>query len=248
MAVYHSDGQYFSYEQSSQTSNTTLSIAKVFGYMFAGLLITALVAFGVGALFAWWLVNDPTNAENAIFISLIVSSILTIVLSLVMSFSLRKKSTLSVLIPGILYTVVVGVMLSSFTIFIDWYLLASAFLITSVIFGLMSLISLLAKKMSGVLVLGIGLVVGGGLMSLFNLIMMLVFPYAFQSFYWIISLVMFAGMMFIAMYDIYRIKIIAQQGALNKNIALYCAFTLYVDFIYIFVRILSILIKLKGDN
>ena len=35
---------------SSNTNSTALNIAKVFLYMFAGLLISAIVAFGMGAL------------------------------------------------------------------------------------------------------------------------------------------------------------------------------------------------------
>ena len=221
------------------------SLAKVFGYMFIGLFITTVVSFGLGAIFAYWLSIDPIVASDTLFILMIVSSVLTIILSLIISFSLGKNSALRIAVPAVLYTICIGVMLSSFTIFIEWWLLASAFLITSLIFGLMALISYFAKNMKGVLVVGLGLIIGASMMSLFNLIMYLISPETYTSIYWIITLLLFAGMMFITMYDIWRIKTIAQSGAMSNNLALYCAFTLYVDFIYIFLRILIILIKIK---
>lgn len=237
-------------EQSKKASKThSFSLAKVFGYMFVGLLITAVVAFGVGALFAYWLNTDFETASNTLFVVMIASSIVTIILSIVMSFSLRKNSTMATAVPAVLYAVCIGVMLSSYTIFLDWWLLATAFGITSLVFGLMALISLSAKgNMSGLLIVGIGLFAGCGILSLVNFLIMVIAPTMFQPIYWVISLGMFAAVMFITMFDIWNIKRICQTGELSNNLALYCAFTLYVDFIYIFIRILTVLARFSNRN
>ena len=95
---------------------------------------------------------------------------------------------------------------------------------------------------------GIGLFVGCGILSLVNLLIMLIAPSIFQPMYWIVSLGMFAAVMFITMFDIWNIKRICQTGELSNNLALYCAFTLYVDFIYIFVRILTILARFSNNR
>jgi FtsH-binding integral membrane protein len=232
-----------------QKENTNLagsfSLVKIFGYMFIGLLISAVVAFILGAIFGHFLVLDPENTANTLFIVMVVSSIVTLILAIVIPFMLRKANVIYLIVPMVLYAITIGIMLSSFTIFVDWWLLAGAFLITTLIFGLMSLISFFAKKMNGVLLVGIALILGSSLISLFNIIMMFVFPEAFQTIYWIISLAVFAGMMLITMYDIFRIKQIAMSGNMSTNLSLYCAFTLYVDFIYIFMRVLLIILQSK---
>jgi FtsH-binding integral membrane protein len=244
-----SDERRYEEQPKKASKSHSFSLAKVFGYMFAGLLITAVVAFGMGAIFAYWLNIDFETASGALFVVMIASAIVTIILSIVMSFSLRKKSTMAMAVPAVIYAVCIGFLLSSFTIYLDWWLLATAFGITSLVFGLMALISLSAKgNMSGLSIVGIGLFVGCGILSLVNLLIMLIAPSIFQPMYWIISLGMFAAVMFITMFDIWNIKRICQTGELSNNLALYCAFTLYVDFIYIFVRILTILARFSNNN
>lgn len=230
-------------------SSTSYSIAKIFGYMFIGLLITGVVAFILAFIFNGWAMNDPETASNTLMVLMIVSSISTIILSFVISFSLRKTKISSTLIPIILYCISMGVMLSTFVLFLDWRLLAGAFLATSLIFGVMSLIALLSKgNLSGLAIVGFGLIFGAGIMSLFTWILMLVSPATFETFYWIITLGMFAGMMFITIWDIWRIKKIAEQGSLSGNVSLFCAFQLYVDFIYIFIRMVYFLAMMYSRN
>ncbi|MBR2507737.1 MAG: US12 family protein [Bacilli bacterium] len=226
----------------STRASSALSIAKVFGYMFIGLMITGIIAFVLAFIFYNWAKTDSETASQALLITMIVASISTFILSFVVNFSLRKNKILSILIPGILYCVAIGVLLSTFVLFLDWRLLGGAFLATSLVFGVMALIALLSKgNLSGLAIVGMGLFFGAGIVSLFTWILMLVSPGTFQVFYWIITLGMFAGMMFITMFDIWRIKKIAEAGELSENVSLYCAFQLYVDFIYIFIRLVYFL-------
>ena len=129
-------------------SSAVLSIAKVFGYMFIGLMITALITLGLGYYFGNVLLAETSSdievkiQETNVIILLValgISFIGIIVLSFVVPIvAIRGKH--SVLVPAIIYSVLMGVMLSTLTIFIDWLILGVTFGITSLVFGLMALI------------------------------------------------------------------------------------------------------------
>ena len=238
----------------SQTSGTALSIAKVFLYMFAALVITAAVAFGIGALVYYFVIGGAdyeTINEAALttyFIVLIASAIGLLIDMLIINFVvLRGKH--SVLVPGIIFAVLVGVLFSMLTIVVDWRLIGMAFGITSLTFLLMSLIAFLTKgNMSPLLIVIIGLGIGVGALALFNWIFMLITGTVFTVLYWIVSFGIFALILFITIFDLWRIKKIAENGGMTNNIALYCAFVMYTDFINIFIRILYFLIIIFGSR
>ena len=48
--------------------------------------------------------------------------------------------------------------------------------------------------------------------------------------------------------DAYNIKNIIRRGQMNDNLALYCAFTMYSDFIVIFIRVLYVLALTKSND
>ena len=134
-----------------------------------------------------------------------------------------------------------GIALSTIAIFIPWYLMATTFGITSVIFGLLALIALLSRgRLNGLLIVGMGLILGAALISLF--LWILTFFIDVGPLFWIVSLAVFAGMMLITIWDVARIKNIAQDGEMTNNTSLYCAYILYNDFIHIFIRVLKILL------
>ena len=226
------------------TGNGALAVnlSKVFLYMFIGLAITAAVAFGVGYLVASNFTEDSISTSNIYLGLLIGSAIAMIILMLIINFiTLRGKH--SIIVPGILYTIAVGVLLSMFTIFIDWRILGAAFGITSGVFLLMTLISFVSRgSMSGLAVAAMGLIMGSLILALVN------FFIGSSTLYWIVSFAIFAAIMFIAMYDIYNVKNICQRGEMNNNIALYCAFVMYVDFINIFIRIVYFLALIAGKK
>ena len=248
-------GQTYSQTAETQvrgTSNdTALSIAKVFLYMFGGLLITTLVAFGLGAVVSYNLLAASTeegtiNITTPYLIALIASAVLLFIDMLVINF-VTLKGKHSILVPAIIYATLVGVLFSFLTIVVDWRVLGMAFGITTFVFLLMSIIAFLSKgNMSPLLILGLGLLIGGGLLALFNWIFIIATGTSNNVLYWVITFVIFAAIMLITIFDIWRIKKIADAGAMNNNIALYCAFTMYVDFINIFIRILYFLLIILG--
>ena len=252
------DRDAFHYTSNPKTENyvekkngtVAFSLAKVFLYMFVGLFITAVVAFGVGA-FVYYRFNVDANPEAVLtpyFAILIASAIGLFIDMLVINFvTLRGRH--SILVPGIIYTVLVGVLFSMLTIVVDWRIIGLAFGITALVFLLMSAISFLTKgNMSGILVVIIGLAIGAGILSLFNWIFALATGTVVTSLYWIVEFAIFALVMFVAIFDLWRIKKIAENGAMSNNLALYCAFVIYTDFINVFIRILYFLIIIFANK
>ena len=221
-----------------------LSFAKIFFYMFIGLAITTAVAFGIGGIFTLAKIRgaDDTMLNNA-YLGLMIGSGITLIIMTFVINLVFLRGRHSILVPALIYSILMGVLLSSFTIWVDWRLLGAAFGITSGIFLIMTLIASLTKgNMSPLLMLGIGLLMGSGLLVLINLLI------GSTTLYWAISFAIFAAMMFITMFDIWNIKKICENGAMSRNLELYCAFNLYVDFVYILIRIIYFLILIYGRS
>ena len=223
-----------------QVGSRSLNMAKVYGYLFLALLLTGGIAFGVGYLFTLWMMHDielgtDTYASGMLAI-LVVSAIGLIVLSFVVhGVAFRDKH--SVLPYYIAYIALMGILLSTFTMFIDWRLLGVAFGITSIVIGIDALIALFAKgNFSWVAMMGLSLLFGSMIVFLFSWLMSLWIP-ALGMMIYIIDFVIFIAIMLLTLVDIVRITRIAEQGEMSQNLALYCSFIIYVDFIYIFIRI-----------
>ncbi len=228
--------------EQKKSKSGVLSFPKVFLFMFMFLAITTAVSFGVGGLITLALYNgaDPEILANVYYGLMIGSAIALFVMMIVVNFVVLRGRH-SVLIPAIIYSVLMGVLLSSFTILIDWRLLGTAFGITCGVFLLMTLIAVLSKgNLHPLLMVGIGLMIGAGVLALVN--------WLIQSdvIMWIVSFVIFAAIMFITMFDIWNIKNICARGQMNSNISMYCAFTLYVDFINILIRVIIFLLAASG--
>ena len=232
MATFSNNGNVVTNNQ--ENDGVIVSFSKIFGYMFVGLLITAAIAMGFGALCQY---SISAQAANAIIIT---AAILQLVLTLIIQFKIMSNGNNSILVPAILYCVVMGFLLGSFGAYLGWALLGGAFLITALIFGVMTLIVLISKGNFNIFAtIAIGLVVGGGLLALLNLcIMWWANPGASMWIYWVVSFVMFIAIMCITIYDIYNIKKIVQAGCMNKNTMMFCAFQIYVDFIAILIKVL----------
>ena len=219
-----------------QVGSRSLNMAKVYGYLFLALLLTGGVAFGVGYLFSLWLVNDAETASSGLLAILVVSAIGLIVMSFVVH-GVAMRNIHSVLPYYIVYITLMGILLSTFTMFIDWRILGVAFGITSIVIGIDALIALFAKgNFSWVAMMGLSMLFGSMIVFLFSWLMSLWIP-QFGMMIYIIDFVIFIAILLLTLVDIVRITRIAEQGEMSTNLALYCSFIIYVDFIYIFIRI-----------
>ena len=243
-----------------QTKGTFLS--KVFGMMFICLLITTAVTAGLGYGFQFFLNQNATiqdgvkvynqDAITALVAVLIVDAIALLVMSFVLPIVfIRGKH--NIIVPLMIYVVLMGVLLSAFTFLVDWLILVEAFGITTVIFGTMALLGYVSKgRMAGIGVILLGLIVGAGLLCLLNWILILTHAISSDAsiaLSWVVSLMVFAFLMLITMYDVYRIKKIAENGATqNNNLVNYCAYILYSDFIAILIRVIYFLAIIYGKR
>ena len=230
-------------------------LTKVFGMMFICLLITTVVAAGFGYGFQYLLNTTAVDGvyNEKLLMGLFVTLGISIVALLVMSFVLPitfARGRHNIFVPLMIYVVLMGLMLSTFTFIFDWVILVESFGITSVIFGVMALLGYISKgRLAGIGFILIGLLIGAAALSLINWGMMM-FGYFNETnvrLYWIVSLLIFAFLMLVTLYDVYRIKKIAEAGAGNdNNLTYYCAYILYSDFIAILIRVIYYVAMISG--
>lgn len=222
------------YSTAYSTSNAVSSLFKsVYLQMAAALAITGLTA---------WVVANNTSILSAIFGNpASVWIILGVQIGLVIWLSARvwKMSMTTATILFTLYSIVTGVSLSLIFLIYDLGTISAAFFTTAGTFLAMSLIGYttkmnLAKVGSVLYMLLIGLIIA----TVVNIFL------ASSSLYWIITYAgvgIFTGLM---AYDTYRLRqIFTQYGQVDEmgqKLALMGAFTLYLDFINLFLYLLRI--------
>lgn len=222
------------YSTAYSTSNAVSSLFKsVYLQMAAALAITGLTA---------WVVANNTSILSAIYGNpASVWVILGVQIGLVIWLSARvwKMSMTTATILFTLYSIVTGVSLSLIFLIYDLGTISAAFFTTAGTFLAMSLIGYttkmnLAKVGSVLYMLLIGLIIA----TVVNIFL------ASSSLYWIITYAgvgIFTGLM---AYDTYRLRqIFTQYGQVDEmgqKLALMGAFTLYLDFINLFLYLLRI--------
>ena len=220
-------------------------LTKVYGWMFICLLITTVVAAGLGYGLMYFFVNATEEAAVNIMTGMIIGAIVSAIALLVMSFVLpitfiRGKH--SIIVPLMIYVVLMGILLSMFTWAFEPVILAESFGITALVFGLMALLGHLSKgRLAGIGAIMLGLIIGAGLLSLVNFLMILIGGIKPENVMisWIVSLAVFAFLMFMTMWDVARINMIAAKGDTgNNNLVHYCDYILYSDFIALLVRVI----------
>ena len=223
-----------------------LFLSKVFGMMFLCLAITTVVAAGLGYGLMYLLVNAPDEVTQLnITYTMVGVMIGSAIILLIMSFVLpimfiRGKH--NIIVPLIIYVVLMGALLSSFTWLFEPIILVESFGITAGIFGLMAVLGFVSKgKLSGIWVVMIGLLVGAGMLAGINFLMILFGQISETNvtLSWIVSLLIFAFLMLMTMWDVARINSIATRTEnQGKNLIYYCAYILYSDFIAILIRVI----------
>ncbi len=208
-------------------------LSKTFFWMFLGLLGTALVS--------WY------TYSSGLFLTVLVGGffefllILEIVVVLLFSFLFRKLPATIVGILYFLYAAINGVSLATIFYVFDLNSIILLFVVSSLLFGGFSLYGYVTKKdLSNWRTLLFGTLLAGLVASLFNLF--------FQNstfdiiIDWIILFIFFG----ITTYDINKIKQLSLVDTIDQDkIHIYGAMELYLDFINIFLRILSIFGKKK---
>ena len=258
----NSSSQQVVYDFTDKQSKGTF-LSKVFGLMFICLLITTAVAAGLGYGIQALILNSasydptapletlPSNILTVFLIMVFVSAIGLIVMSFVLPITFARGKH-NIFVPLMIYVVLMGILLSLFTFLFDWLILVEAFGITTLIFGLMAFLGYISKgKLTGIGFILLGLMIGALALSLINWMMILIGGIKEQNIMisWIVSLIVFAFLMLVTLYDVYRIKKIAEAGATHdNNLTYYCAYILYSDFIAILIRVVYYLAIFTGGR
>lgn len=206
--------------------------AKVFMWMFIGLLVTFLTGYIVS-------INENMLINifgKNIWIFLTIAEL---ILVMVLSARIRKMKAITAKIMFIVYSFVSGLTFSS--IFVVYQLESIMYVlgITAGLFGIFSLIGYFTKidlnKMGIILLMGlIGIIICG-------IINMFVQSETFDLTICIISIVIFT---LYIIFDINRIKSLYNCFDDEDNLAICCALQLYLDFVNIFLDLL----RLFGKN
>lgn len=209
-------------------TNTNAILPKTFFWMFLGLLGTAIVSFYTYAsgLFA-------TVLMNGYFGPLLI---LELVVVLLFSLLFRKLPATIVGILYFLYAAINGVSLTTIFYVFELNSIILLFIVSSLLFGGFALYGYKTKKdLSNWHTLLFGTLLAGLVVSLLNLF----FKNSVLDIIidWVILLVFFG----ITAYDMNKIKQLSFVDTINQDkIHIYGAMELYLDFINIFLRVLSI--------
>lgn len=210
-------------------------LGKTFFWMFLGLLGSGIIAWYTYAsgLFIDILAGDYFD------ILLIVELLVVLVFSLLF----KKLPPLVVGILYFIYSMINGVTLSVIFAVFELSSIIYLFAISAGIFAVLGVIGYMTNKdlTSWGPYLSVFLI-AGFLLSIVNVFILKnsTFELVLD---WLI-LVLFFG---ITIYDINKIKLLQEEPSIDTNkIHIYCAMQLYLDFINIFLRILSIFGKRKN--
>ncbi len=222
-----------------EENNVIIEENKIFGkaffWMFLGLLGSAIIAWYT---YASGLFIDIV-LEGYFNILLIVELVAVIVFSLLF----RKLPPWAVGILYFVYSMINGVTLSVIFAVFELYSIVYLFVVSAIIFAVLGIIGYktnadLSRWSPYITVF----LIAGLVLSLLNL-----FIFKNSTFDLILDWIILAIFCGVTIYDINRIKLLQSEPSINQEkIHIYCAMQLYLDFINIFLRILSIFGKKRN--
>lgn len=207
---------------------------KVFGWMFAGLVMTAIIAFGLS-------LNENVVvflATTPMFFWGVVIAQFVLIMGL--SFMFNRLSVFAATFGFFLYAALNGVTMTLILAYFNLGTIFAAFFIAAGMFGISAVFGYVTKRnLSGIGTIAIMLVFGLILASVVNIfflksgLMSLIISYAIVVLFCIITA-----------FDMQKIKAMAAEAMdseMTDKIAIFGALMLYLDFIIIFKNLLYIL-------
>ena len=231
----------------SHVLSGTKFIGATFLYFAIALLITFAVVGGLGVLLT--LNGDAITSEANIntFLTLYIVAIIAYIPVLIWVHVAARRNGKSVGVGFFVYSILLGVIIAPVVLLVPIQAVVIAFGSTVLAFAIMALIAWTTKKsLSGLAVVGFGLIIGGFILSLVNFIFYLFV--GFEPLYWLVSFLFFIAIILFTLFDLKRVQEIAMNGGAERSVAFICALNLYVDFIYIFIRLLRIIVIIMGNR
>ena len=227
-------------------TNGSKFIGAVFLYLTLALLVTFSVVGGMGALFRFAL-YDGSEESFQTFIYVFIAALILYLPVMIWVHIAARRNGKSIGVAFFIYSILMGALIAPVCVLFDFWTIMIALGTTVLAFGVMALIAWTSKKdMSKLAVIGFGLLIGALLLSLFNFILYLIV--GFEPLYWLVSFLFFIAIILITIFDLKNVQQIAMNGGAERNVAFLCALNLYVDFIYIFIRILRIIAIIMGNK
>ena len=203
-------------------------ISKSFLWMCFGLLVTFLTGYFVS--------NNEVMLENIYGGNMyLLFVIIEFILVIVLSARVMKMQPTTAKVCFLLYSFVSGLTFASIFIFFEISSIMFIFLISAIVFAIMALIGyftnidltrigtyLLFALLAVVIVSLINIFIGSSTLSL------------------VISIICVLLFLGITAYDVQKIKALQSSGMPEDNLAIYGALELYLDFINLFIHLLSI--------
>ena len=233
---------------------TAMDGSKFIGATFLYLTFALLITFGVvgimGGIFARTLYSAEVNDETLrIFLTIFIAALVLYIPVLIWVHIAARRNGRTVGPAFFTYSIVMGVLIAPVCIVFDFWTILIALGTTVFAFATMALIAWTTKRnLSGIAVVAFGLMIGALLLSLLNFIFYLIAPGIYQITYALVSGLFFVAIILITIFDLNRVKNIAMNGDVTRNLAFLCALNLYVDFIYIFLRILRFVALIFGNR
>ena len=204
-------------------------LSKTFLWMFVGLLVTFLTGY---------IVSINENMVLSIFGGPIFWLIIILEFALVIFFSVRvhKMRPVTAKICFLLYSFVSGLTFSSVFIGFDVGSVIYVFLIAAVVFAIFGAIGYFTNV--DLNRIGVYLLMGLFAIIICCIVNLFLGNSTFDLIISIIALLIFFGF---TAYDIQMVKILGNQGIDHDVVAINGAFQLYLDFINIFLHLLSLI-------
>lgn len=231
------DNKVFSDGRSMDVENGLSSyISKVFGIMFIGLLVTAVVAFVTS-----FMIYNNNTVFNLLYNNSLIYVFIIVELVIVLSLSLRlaKIKYTTALFMFYLYAIVNGITLSGVLFMYSGATVYAAFFTTAASFGIMSIYGIVTKKdltrIGNVFVMLLLGVIVASVVNLFlrNTLFDLVLSF--------IAVAIFVGLV---AFDAQKLKhyyyLSINDYQMQKKLGVIGALSLYLDFVNIFLRLLRI--------
>ena len=234
-----------------ENESTILSGTKFIGATFLYFALALLVTFAVVAALGFVLTANgdaiTSEANLNIFLTLYIVAIIAYIPVLIWVHIAARRNGKSVGVGFFVYSIVLGVIIAPAVLLVPIEAVLIAFGSTVLAFAVMALIAWTSKRsLSGLAVVGFGLLIGAFILSITNLIFY--FIVGFQPLYWLVSFLFFIAIILFTIFDLKRVQEIAMNGGAERSVAFVCALNLYVDFIYIFIRLLRIVAILLGNR
>ena len=221
-------------EDTAIIENENKLLGKTFFWMFLGLLGSAIIAWY--SYSSGILLNFIVNGQFSVLLIIELATVL------LFNFLYRRLPAVIVGILFAVYAMINGVTLSTIFYVYELNSIIYLFVASALIFGILAFIGYNTEKdlSSWRVYLSVFLIVGL-VLSIINLFI------GNSTFDLILDWVILLVFLGVTIYDINKLKMLASSGELGDNkIHIYLAMQLYLDFINIFLRILSIFGKRRN--